>query len=182
MYGVAGLLTVLRKAQRFLQFLHYLIDNWTGKGSLDHPQGSGNEAGRVEIRICAALGRAVFIDAAKIVLQEWAGSGSSLPRILTVVFRAFQVCLDKFFPLHSETASHAVNFLFAEAWPQLSTAVGTGGAVDPGPYTPGDVTNTLVELVMVQIGVILQKSAKPEIFIFFSLGELTDLNEIDGHK
>jgi hypothetical protein len=36
----AGLLTFLRKAQRFLQLLHDLIDNWAGKCSLNHPQGA----------------------------------------------------------------------------------------------------------------------------------------------
>ena len=75
-----------RKAQRFLQLL--LIDNRAGKCSLDHPQGTEHEIRLVEIRISAAFGRTVFIDAAEIIFQERAGSGSSSPRIFTAGFRA----------------------------------------------------------------------------------------------
>lgn len=134
------------KIKRFLQFLHHLIDNRAGKCSLDHRQGTDHETRLVEVRISVAVGRTVFIDAAKIILQERAGSGSSLPGIVAVCVRPLQVCLDKFLALHSETVCHPVNFLFAEGWRHLSTAVGTGGAVDPGPHTPGDLKDALVDL------------------------------------
>jgi len=136
----------------------------------------------VEIRISAAVGGTVFINAAKIILQERAGSGSSLPGIVTGDVRRFQVRLDKFLALHSETLCHPVNFLFAESWRHLSTAVGTAGAFDPGPHTPGDFKDNLVDLVGFQIAICFQEPAKAPILIFFCLGELTDLNKIDGHK
>ena len=171
-----------RKIERFLQLLHHLIDNRAGKGSLDHRQGADHEIGLVEIRIAAAFSGTVFINAAQIIFQERAGSGSSLPGIVTVGIRPFQVCLDKFLALHTETVYHPVNFLFAEGWPHLSTAVGTGGAFDPGPHTPGDLKDALVEPVGLQITLSFQEPAKAEILIFFCFGQLTDLNKIDGHK
>jgi len=94
----------------------------------------------------------------------------------------FRYALDKFLALHSETVCHPINFLFAEGWRQLSAAVGTGGAVDPGPNTSSDLKDALVDLVGFQIALSLQEPAKAEILIFSFLGELTDLNEIDGHK
>ena len=102
--------------------------------------------------------------------------------MITVGVRAFQVRLDKFPSLHSETVCHPVNFLFAECRGQLSTAVSAGGAVDPGPNTPSDLKDALVDLVGFQIALSLQEPAKAEILIFSLLGELTDLNEIDSHK
>jgi len=159
-----------RKTERFLQLLHHLIHNRASKCSLDHRQGTDHEIRLVEIRISAAFGRTVFIDAAKIILQERAGSGSSLPGIVTVGVRAFQVCLDKFLALHSETLCHQVNLLFAERWRHPSTAVGTGGAVDPGPHTPSNLKDALVDLVRVQIALSLQEPAKVEILIFSRLG------------
>src|SRR5215469_17853937 len=149
-----------QKTERFLQFLHHLIDNRAGKCSLDHRRGTENEIRLVEIRISAAFGRTVFINAAKIILQERAGRGSSLPGIVTVGVRRFQVSLDKFLALHSETLCHPVNFLFAEGWRHLSTAVGAGGAFDPGPHTPGDLKDALVDLVGFQIALSLQEPAK----------------------
>lgn len=163
-------LRVSRKTERFLQLLHHLIDNRAGKCSLDHRQGTDHEIRLVEIRISAAFGRTVFINAAKIILQERAGSGSSLPGIVTVGVRPFQVCLDKFLALHSETVCHPVNFLFTEGWRHLSTAVGTGGAFDPGPHTPGDLKDALVDLVGLQIALSLQEPAKAEILIFSCFG------------
>src|SRR4030095_13187643 len=133
-------------------------------------------------RISAAFGRTLCINDAKIILQERAGSGSSLPGIVTVGIRPFQVCLDKFLALHNETVYHPVNFLFAEGWPHLSTPVGTGGAFDPGPHTPGDLKDALVDLVEFQIALSFQEPAKAEILIFSCFGQLTDLNKIDGHK
>ena len=103
-----------RKTERFLQFLHHRIDNRAGKCPLEHRQGTDYEIRLVEIRIFAAFDGTVFLDAAKIILQQRAGSGSSLPGIVAVGLGEFQACLDKFLALHSETMCHPVNFLFAE--------------------------------------------------------------------
>jgi hypothetical protein len=67
--------------------------------------------------------------------------------MLVAGFRAFEVCLDKFLPLQSKTACRPVNFLFTERRLHLSAAVGTSGAVDPGPHAPGVFKDALVDLV-----------------------------------
>jgi hypothetical protein len=65
---------------------------------------------------------------------------------------------------------HPVNFLFAEGWRHLSTAVGTCGAIYPGPHTAGDLKDTLVDLVGFQIALRLEEAAEAEILIFSCLG------------
>ena len=105
--GSAGL-RFPRKTERFLKLLHDLIHNRAGKCPFDHPQSTGHEVRFVEKWISAAFGSTVFIDAAKIILQEWAGRGPSLPGIVTVGVRVFQVCLDKFLALHSEDRKSVV--------------------------------------------------------------------------
>ena len=52
----------------------------------------------------------------------------------------------------------------------------------PAQHTPGDFKDNLVDLVGFQIAICFQEPAKAPILIFFCLGELTDLNKIDGHK
>ena len=136
-----------RKAQRFLQLLHHLIDNRAGKCPLNHTQGAAHKIWLVQIRISAALGGTVFVDAAKIVFQERTRSHTGSPDLSAVLFRWFHVRRDKLLTMHPEPPRNAIDFLFAKARLHLPAAVGTIGAIDPGPHPPRGLEDALVDFV-----------------------------------
>jgi hypothetical protein len=103
----------------FLQFFHYLIHDWTGECPLNHPHGAEHEIRLVEIWVSAAVGRAVFVDAAKVILQERAGDCAGLPGGLAVRFRAFQIHLDGLLAQHSETPCHLARIFEQDRRPYL---------------------------------------------------------------
>jgi hypothetical protein len=76
------LLRFSQKPQRFLQFLHALIDDGTSKCPLNYPHGAEHEIRLVEIWIPAAFGRTILIDATKVIFQERAGGSTGLPGVL----------------------------------------------------------------------------------------------------
>jgi hypothetical protein len=92
------------------------------------------------------------------------------------------VRLDELLTLHSETARYPANFLLAECRLHLPTAVGTNRTVSSGPHASGCLEDALVDLVWFQIAAGLQELTEPEILFLLGLGQLTDLNQIDGHN
>jgi hypothetical protein len=84
--------------------------------------------------------------------------------------------------LHAEPPRNTIDFLFAKPRLRPPAAVGTGGAVDPGPHTPRGLEDALVDFVWLQSAPSFQELAKSEILIFFSGSQLADLNKIDSHK
>jgi hypothetical protein len=53
------------KTQRFFQLFEHLIENWTGKCSLNHSHGAEQKIWFVQVWIAAAIGRPVLIYASE---------------------------------------------------------------------------------------------------------------------
>jgi hypothetical protein len=63
----------------------------------------------------------------------------------------------------------------------FSATVATGGAVDSGPHPPSGLKDALVDLARLQTAPSLQELAKPGVFLLLPPGELTYLDEVEGH-
>lgn len=172
----------LDEAERLLQIFYHFIHNRACRCSLDHPESTTNKIWFVEIRISAAFSRTIFIDATKIALQERAGSSIGLPRILAASLRPFEIFLDEFLTLHAQTTCHPIDLFFAEAGLQLSATISAARTIDCSPYPSRGLKNTLVDIVLLQIALRLQKPAKADVLVFFPSGQFSDLNQISPHK
>ena len=90
---------------------------------------------------------AVVIDAAPVVLQEWAGCGSGLPGIFIAGFGGLQVSVDELLRRYCQSLGQTIDLVLTERGFHLAAAVGACGAVDSGPHTPGCLKDALVEFV-----------------------------------
>ena len=168
------------ESPRLLQFLDHFKHDWAGEGPPSHGHGAKSKIRSVLVRISLAIGGAVLINAASVVLQKRTRRGARLPGIALFLV-TFQVGINEPFRRHSEPLGEPVHLFFAERRLDFAAAIRAGRAIDAGPNTLGCFRYLSIHLVGIELALKFNELAESPALVLFLLGKSADLHEIDGH-